>query len=102
MNEKLRVIIEDNTSFGGKIFDYFIQFLIIISIISFSVGTLPDNTNDNPPGASVRLCFFTILNINPDFLITRYNLTYHPLSNVLSWLKTYIFYLCPKLKICLN
>ncbi|RLD82748.1 MAG: ion transporter, partial [Bacteroidetes bacterium] len=44
MKEKLRNIIEDNTSKKGKVFDYFIQFLILLSLISFSVETLPHNT----------------------------------------------------------
>jgi voltage-gated potassium channel len=39
---KLKTIIEENDTTIGKIFDFFIQFLIIISLISFSVETLPD------------------------------------------------------------
>tara|TARA_R110000868_G_scaffold161699_1_gene392463 strand:+ start:1960 stop:2700 length:741 start_codon:yes stop_codon:yes gene_type:complete len=44
MIEKIRLLIDDNTTKGGKIFDYFIQFLILISLISFSVETLPNNS----------------------------------------------------------
>ena len=44
MREKLRVIVEDNTSKKGKLFDYFIQFLILLSIISFTIETLPNNS----------------------------------------------------------
>lgn len=44
MKEKLRIIIEDNTSQKGKIFDYFIQVLILLSLIAFTVETLPDNS----------------------------------------------------------
>ena len=48
MKEKLRTIIEDNTTIRGKVFDYFIQILILISLVSFSIETLPDNsTNTN-------------------------------------------------------
>ncbi len=43
MRNKLRPIIEDNTTHLGRIFDYFIQTLIFISLISFSIETLPDN-----------------------------------------------------------
>jgi len=39
---KLKTIIEENNTPLGKIFDFFIQFLIIISLISFSIETLPD------------------------------------------------------------
>ena len=44
MKIKLKNIIEDNTSKFGKIFDYFIQFLILVSLISFSIETLPNNS----------------------------------------------------------
>jgi voltage-gated potassium channel len=44
MRKKLRSIIEDNTTKYGKIFDYFIQILIVISLISFSVETLPNKS----------------------------------------------------------
>ena len=44
MKEKLRIIIEDNTSPKGKIFDYFIQVLILLSLIAFTIETLPDNS----------------------------------------------------------
>ena len=38
----LRSIVEDNTTYWGRIFDYFIQFLIILSLITFSIETFPD------------------------------------------------------------
>jgi voltage-gated potassium channel len=44
MKEKLRIIIEDNTSPKGKIFDYFIQVLVLLSLIAFAIETLPDNS----------------------------------------------------------
>lgn len=45
MRNKLRVIIEDHTSKQGKIFDYFIQLIILLSLIVFSLETLPHNSN---------------------------------------------------------
>jgi len=42
---KLRSIVEDNTTREGKIFDYFIQTLIIITLICFSIETLPNNSD---------------------------------------------------------
>lgn len=45
MREKLRLIVEDNTTRKGKYFDYFIQLLILLSLISFSIETLPDNSS---------------------------------------------------------
>jgi len=44
MKEKIRKIVEDNTTKKGKYFDYFIQFLILASLIAFTVETLPDNS----------------------------------------------------------
>jgi voltage-gated potassium channel len=43
MKEKLRLLIDDNSTPQGKLFDYTIQFLIIASLIAFAVETLPDN-----------------------------------------------------------
>ena len=42
MKNQLRRIIEDNTSPTGKIFDYFIQILIFLSLFAVSLETLPD------------------------------------------------------------
>tara|TARA_R110000737_G_scaffold145169_1_gene175256 strand:- start:248 stop:955 length:708 start_codon:yes stop_codon:yes gene_type:complete len=42
IKKKLREIVEDNTSKKGKYFDYFIQLIIILSLISFSLETLPN------------------------------------------------------------
>ena len=44
MKEKLRIIIEDNTSPKGKVFDYLIQILILLSLIAFTIETLPYNS----------------------------------------------------------
>jgi voltage-gated potassium channel len=46
MKEKLRNIIEDNTSKKGKIFDYFIQILILLSLIAFTIETFPNNSKN--------------------------------------------------------
>ena len=39
---RLKQIIENNDTARGKVFDIVIQFLIILSLISFSIETLPD------------------------------------------------------------
>lgn len=41
---RLRSIIEDNTTREGRVFDYFIQTLILITVICFSIETLPNNS----------------------------------------------------------
>ncbi|MBL4704511.1 MAG: ion transporter [Flavobacteriales bacterium] len=40
----LKVLLEENTTKGGRIFDLSIQFLIVLSVLTFSVDTLPDNS----------------------------------------------------------
>ena len=42
--EKLRSIIEDTSTVKGKIFDYFIQVLILLSLLAFTIETFPDNS----------------------------------------------------------
>ena len=49
-----RRIVEDNTTRKGRIFDYFIQTLIILSLIAFSIETLPNN----PPPLQKALSLF--------------------------------------------
>ncbi|MPQ46683.1 ion transporter [Marinifilum sp. N1E240] len=56
MREYIRNIVEDNTSKKGKIFDYIIQGLIMLSLISFSVETLPNNS----PNTILFLEYFEI------------------------------------------
>lgn len=46
MKEKIRKIVEDNTSKKGKIFDYFIQLLIFSSLVAFTIETFPDNSQN--------------------------------------------------------
>lgn len=45
MKEQLRVLIEDTTTKKGKVFDYIIQILILISVAAVSIETLPNNTD---------------------------------------------------------
>ncbi|NER15140.1 ion transporter [Leptobacterium flavescens] len=42
MREKLKNIVESTESLGGRIFSIIIQLLIITSIVSFSIETIPD------------------------------------------------------------
>ena len=38
----LKIIVLDNDTKGGKVFDFFIQFLIILSLVAFSIETIPN------------------------------------------------------------
>lgn len=42
--DKLRLIIDDNTTKRGRYFDYIIQLLILISLVAFALETLPNNS----------------------------------------------------------
>lgn len=42
----LKSIIEESDSGAGRLFDLFIQFLIVVSIVSFTIETLPDLGDD--------------------------------------------------------
>ncbi|WP_299780434.1 ion transporter [uncultured Formosa sp.] len=46
MKEELRLLVEDNTTKKGKLFDYIIQVLILLSLIAFSIETLPNISID--------------------------------------------------------
>jgi voltage-gated potassium channel len=45
MRNKLRTFIDGDTKLNSKLFDYFIQLMILISFIVFSIETLPHNSN---------------------------------------------------------
>lgn len=42
IRNSLWTIIQDNTTKKGKLFDYFIQILIVLSLVSFSIESLPN------------------------------------------------------------
>jgi voltage-gated potassium channel len=44
MKDQIRKIVEDNTSRKGKLFDYFIQVLILSSLVAFAIETIPNNS----------------------------------------------------------
>lgn len=44
--DELRKIVDDNTTRKGKIFDYSVQVLILISLIGYSLETLPDISDE--------------------------------------------------------
>ena len=44
LKEKLYVIVEDHESPQGRVFDYSIQILILLSLIAFALDTLPSNS----------------------------------------------------------
>jgi voltage-gated potassium channel len=46
LKSKIRIVVEDNSTKKGKIFDYTIQLLILLSLVAFSIETLPNNSDE--------------------------------------------------------
>jgi len=46
LKSKIRNVVEDNSTKKGKIFDYTIQLLILLSLVAFSIETLPNNSDE--------------------------------------------------------
>ena len=44
LKEKLYVLVEDHESPQGRVFDYSIQILILLSLFAFALDTLPSNS----------------------------------------------------------
>ena len=80
---QLKKIIEDNTTKKGRYFDFFIQGLIIISLISFSIETLPElpsYVNRFLEGLEL----FTIIIFTAEYLL-RILVSSKPLSYIFSF-----------------
>jgi len=83
MKKQLWLILEDTTTKRGRYFDYFIQILILLSLVSFSLDTLP-NINYN---TRVFLDYFEVISIvifTIEFLLRIY-VSKKPLSYIFSF-----------------
>ena len=83
LRSKIRSVVEDNTTKKGKIFDYVIQFLILLSLIAFSLETLPNNS---PKLVKILHNFevFCIAVFSIEYLL-RISVSKKPLSYVFSF-----------------
>ncbi|MGR7812901.1 ion transporter [Lacinutrix undariae] len=83
MKEKIRSIIEDNTSQKGKIFDYFIQILIFLSLIAFTIETLPNNSENtiNTLNLFELIC---VIIFSAEYIL-RIGVSKHPLKYIFSF-----------------
>jgi len=87
-------IIEDNTTTKGKYFDYFIQSLIFLSLVSFSLDTLPRLSPDFRAGLklfeTVTVIIFSIeylLRLYVSKKPLRYVFSFYGISDVLAILR---------------
>tara|TARA_B100000287_G_C20593418_1_gene765145 strand:+ start:532 stop:1272 length:741 start_codon:yes stop_codon:yes gene_type:complete len=76
---RLKDTIENNTSKSGKIFDYFIQILIILSLVSFSLETLPNLSE------SFDSFFYYFETITVSIFLVEYLLRFYVASNKLKY-----------------
>lgn len=83
MREYLYSIIEDNTTQSGKKFDYFIQVLIILSSISFSIDTLPNLSESFRSGLDVFETV-TVIIFSLEYILRLY-VSKKPLSYMFSF-----------------
>lgn len=83
MREFLYSIIEDNTTQSGKKFDYFIQVLIILSSISFSIDTLPNLSESFRSGLDVFETV-TVIIFSLEYILRLY-VSKNPLSYMFSF-----------------
>jgi len=80
---QLKKIIEDNSTKKGRYFDFFIQGLILISLISFSIETLPELPN-NVNRFLEGLELFTIIIFTLEYLL-RILVSSKPISYIFSF-----------------
>lgn len=76
-------IVEDNTTRNGKYFDFFIQGLILLSLVSFSLETIPD-ISENLISFLYYLEVFTVSLFSLEYLI-RIWVSKKPISYVFSF-----------------
>lgn len=81
--KRLRQTIEDNLTRDGKIFDYSIQCLIFLSLVAFSIETLPNNSEQTKRILS-GFEYFSITIFSLEYLL-RIFVSKAPLKYVLSF-----------------
>ena len=81
--EYLYSIIEDNTTPKGKRFDYFIQTLIFLSLVTFSIDTLPNLSESFRSGLHIFETI-TVIIFSLEYILRLY-VSKKPLSYIFSF-----------------
>lgn len=80
----LRRIVLENDTRSGKLFDYIIQFLILLSLISFSIETLP-NISEQSRSVLIYVELVTVIIFTIEYLL-RIFLSPHPFKFIFSFM----------------
>jgi voltage-gated potassium channel len=98
MNKKyIREIVEDNRTKKGKYFDYLIQVIIILSLVSFSLETLP-NLSENLRAVLQKFEVFSIVIFSVEYLLRvfvakkpfRYIFSFYGIIDILAIIPFYL------------
>lgn len=71
MKKKLRSIVDDNTTKAGRFFDTFIQVLIILSLVAFTIETFPDN-KESTNNFLLKFEWFCVIIFSVEYLLRIY------------------------------
>jgi voltage-gated potassium channel len=83
LKNKLRNIIDDNTTKAGRLFDVFIQMLIILSLVAFTIETFPDNSTATQ-NFLIRFEWFCVIVFSIEYLLRIY-IAEKPLKYIFSF-----------------
>lgn len=71
MKEKIRLIVDDTNTKKGKIFAFCIQFLIIVSVITFSIETIPSLATETRNTLHI-IEFFCVIIFTVEYVLRLY------------------------------
>ena len=83
MKEKLKFIIDDNSTLSGRLFDSFIQLLIILSLVAFTIETFPDNSQSTQEFLT-RFEWFCVIVFSIEYVLRIY-IAEKPLKYIFSF-----------------
>ena len=97
IRNSLWTIIEDNTTKKGKLFDYFIQILIVLSLVSFSIESLP-NLSDKTLNILQKFEILSITIFSTEYILrifvskkpVKYIFSFYGIIDILAILPFYV------------
>lgn len=83
LRDRIHDIVEDNTTRWGRVFDYFIQAMIVISLVAYSIGTLPNNS-ENTRSILRAVEWFSVIVFTIEYVL-RFWVSKKPLKYIFSF-----------------